>query len=335
VAFAALALSPHEPAPAVRERIAEASGATELGASTACVTCHDDVAREWAASRHRTSFTDASFQKGFAREPEPYCRDCHAPERARETAAVASDVGVACVTCHAATAEASHGEGARAAEARCATCHEFPFPRGSANDRAELMQRTVREHVESDHRDTSCAACHLPASPSGRRSHAFDVTRNAPLLRAALDASASRPEPTLLEVSLAPRGVGHAFPTGDMFRRLVVRAETLARDGRVVATREETLSRSFTFAGQQKRELADTRLVGPRAVRVFLGAGGAGRDVRWRVVYQRVTAAPLVAPPIRGAAGADGHVEDEIVLAEGLAPARAAVTLAAGSPGAP
>ena len=45
-----------------------------------CEGCHEEVAREWRGSLHRRAYVDRSFAESLAREPDPFCRGCHAPE---------------------------------------------------------------------------------------------------------------------------------------------------------------------------------------------------------------------------------------------------------------
>ena len=47
----------------------------------ACVECHDDVATDWAGSRHQQAFVNEDFQRSYERETLDFCRDCHAPRR--------------------------------------------------------------------------------------------------------------------------------------------------------------------------------------------------------------------------------------------------------------
>ncbi|MFO0675523.1 MAG: hypothetical protein U0169_03255 [Polyangiaceae bacterium] len=63
-------------------------------------------------------------------------------------------------------------------------------------------------------------------------------------------------------------GVGHAFPTGDLFRRLRVRAWTEDAEGRLVAEKETLLSRVFDHdaAPGTPRTKSDTRIEGRRTL---------------------------------------------------------------------
>ncbi len=294
-----------------------------------CASCHTEIAAEWSASLHRSSFRDASFQRGFAIERLPSCRKCHAPEAEPASAkpdAWAAEHGVARTTCHGTTAHA-HEKTRRAdlGTKLCAGCHEFGFPEHDRDPVApkhapanRMMQRTASEHAESPHAEKSCASCHLPKVGDGaarHASHRFDVTRNEGVLRAALSVSARR-DASAVVLDLAPNGVGHAFPTGDMFRR--IRIEVLVGgDAAHPAFRfERRLARTFGVADGRKVEVADTRLTGKAVFTFPLPAAAATQPARYRVTYQRLTVAAMNPALTRG----PEHVEQEVTLAEGVVP---------------
>lgn len=300
----------------------------------ACEACHPIHAQEWRASRHRSAYTDEAFATAYLRTPFRFCRDCHAPhakgmpDDAKLDGWVA-DNGVACITCHVPDgddAQVLAGAGADAPgmphpvlrpasfadERACAGCHEFRFPdaeapNGQAPDAeaakaeddsvvaATLMQRTLWEHERSPFADTSCADCHMPEVGDGadrHRDHRF--THDDARLRAALVATASRPQPDRVVLELAPVGVGHAFPTGDLFRRLELKIETVDTSGRATAIQRRYLERHFAprLRGEPYRRVQplepDDRLTAP-ATFVFDLPGASGADMlRWSVTYQRV-----------------------------------------------
>jgi hypothetical protein len=207
----------------------------------------------------------------------------------------------------------------------CARCHEFSFPDPERRISPLLMQSTATEHRASPYAGSACADCHMPLVGEGRsrhKSHAFPASRAPALLRAALEISAARPDAGTIEVRLAPAAVGHAFPTGDLFRRVEVLAEAVGPEAQVVAEDARYLARRFGRGeGRDRRPikvlLSDDRVTasGTAVVRLALGPLAAGSPVRWRVAYQRVE------HPIEG--GTDrAVVEGEVVLAEGLLPPR-------------
>lgn len=307
-----------------------------------CEGCHRDIAAEWRGSLHRAAHTDPAYQRALALEPLAFCRGCHAPEAdpARDPPPELGALGVGCVSCHGDThtgtlaapradAPAAPHAVARASAfataSACARCHEFSFPDPERRLAPLLMQATASEHRASPFAGSACADCHMPLVGEGaarHHSHAFPASRDAALLRAALDITATRPEAGTVEVRLAPRAVGHAFPTGDLFRRLEVLAEAVGPEAQVVAEDARYLARRFGRGeGREGRPLkvllSDNRVnaSGPTVVRLAPGPRAAGYAVRWRVAYQRVE------HPIEE--GSDrARVEGEVVLAEGLLPPR-------------
>jgi len=162
----------------------------------------------------------------------------------------------------------------------------------------------------------------MVSTPSGRahRSHAFSAQRDPAVLRAVVTASATRAPGDAVEVRLAAKGVGHAFPTGDLFRRLEVVAEAVGPDQNSVASDERHLSRRFGHVNAAsgrfvKVTVADTRLQpGVEAVvRLALGPAARAFPIAWRVSYQRVE------HPI-DSDGDRAVVEADIELARGVLP---------------
>jgi hypothetical protein len=259
-----------------------------------CVSCHSSVAAEHEKSLHAHAFSDASFQKGYRHEQKQFCRDCHMPEGSESA-------GVMCVTCHRPDPDGpiigprvSSGTHAVAATPdfgtrACVRCHDFSFPDSEPLGSKGKMQRTAEEHAGGE----SCATCHMP-------SHTFAVSRNRDLLASAVMVRASRNADGAAVFALSARGVGHAFPTGDLFRRLVLRA----RAGRT--TLEYPFWRTFRADPAGRRfEASDNRLAPEQRVTVPLDA-----PVEWEVVYQRVTAVAQT-PPY------DVDIEAELPLVRG------------------
>jgi hypothetical protein len=290
-----------------------------------CVACHADVASEWSHSLHRQSYTDPMFQTALDREhAQGFCRSCHAPEGdpRHEPSKRAAEAGVACVTCHvtgssddvlaapkpgADDSDVPHSlrrEPEFAATDACARCHEFWFPsEGRAGDELK-MQRTVAEHARSAFADESCQACHMTPSRSGgavHRGHRFAVANQPTTLRAAVAIAASRPEPGRVVLELEPRLVGHAFPTGDLFRRLAVELHG-PREGEGAGWSDQRLlARHFgarrVGEGQViKIERADDRVgvgSGPRVVEFELPPELHDQPVEWALVHERVLEASI------------------------------------------
>lgn len=241
---------------------------------------------------HRGAYTNAAFQTALAVEPTPFCRACHAPEAdpARPPAREVADLGVGCVTCHvsddgvvlAGTTNRASPHRVRRSADLCARCHEFGFPTARSDDDAEFMQTTVREHRRSASAAEPCVSCHMP-EVRGRRSHAFSDVRDPAWLGAHLDVKAEIASGRV-RVTLAQRGGGHAFPTGDLFRRLEVGAEIAGRrDVRHLARHFE-----ISPGTPGRRLMLDDRLFdAPVEIDLDL-APAKGDEVAWWVTYQRV-----------------------------------------------
>lgn len=292
-----------------------------------CQSCHDDAARGWARSRHHRAFTNPQFVRSFAREPRQFCRDCHAPAVARAEpvdAKTAESLGVGCLDCHGVDGQddvrtgpgdevdAPHGlvRVATFGTDSCARCHEFDFPESSRRPRGTMMQRTMSEHRASPWASNSCASCHLPATAAGTHDHGVTGGHDASLLRGALNVTASRDGDDVV-LTLEPQGVGHAFPTGDLFRRLEVGAE-LNVDGVVRARATRYLTRHFepwrnadgTRNPAHAWPVVDDRLTGDTTLRLALpGSGDENGIVQWWVDYQRVDARDDLAPERSSLAG--------------------------------
>lgn len=308
VVFASVAVAgPKMPAPATA---AYARGTREAE-NAACIKCHSGVAKEHEASLHAKSFSDASFQKGYQQEPLAFCRGCHAPETAPASTPDTFAHGMACVTCHAplggndpksvlatrASGKAPHPVTAIAdfGTRSCAGCHEFFFEHAESFGVRGKMQKTILEHG-SDAR--SCASCHMTAG----NGHSFRASRDIAFLQNALDVRAERTAGGDASFTLTAKNIGHAFPTGDLFRRLVLRIQTSH------GPLEYPFTRTFHAEGATRVESTDNRLQ-PSQKQLVPARG----PIDWEVAYQRVTGVQQ-SPPWRI------DVEAELVLARGSLP---------------
>jgi nitrate reductase cytochrome c-type subunit len=305
-----------EPTPA-RPGPNRARGERAVEESRACERCHQEEARQWRGSGHHDAFTDAPFQAALAHEAaKPFCRGCHAPEAdpQEEPSPNEGAHGVGCVSCHvveagavlaaprmsrAGTAEVTAPHAIVRSEdfgntGACVGCHEFRFPGLTGASEATFMQTTVREHTRSASADRPCASCHMPEGSSGRRSHAFREVRDPSWLRASLAAEARVDEDGVVTVTLRQTSPGHAFPTGDLFRRLEVGAELRGPEGEVRGRVVRHLARHFEIRpGRPGRQLvADDRVFdAPRDVELDLALARAALPsgaITWWVTYQRV-----------------------------------------------
>ena len=151
------------------------------------------------------------------------------------------------------------------------------------------MQRTYSEWLA--YRDAggraTCQSCHMPGGD-----HTMRGAHDVELLRGSLAVTASD-DARGAQLTLASVGVGHAFPTGDLFRHLTVEVrpagDPRVRDGedawRVVDRMGRTFETRLDGRTLQayKVETADTVLVPgvPRVVRLPSTRG----ELLWRVRY--------------------------------------------------
>lgn len=252
-------------------------GESKAALNARCASCHAAQARTHQGSKHALAYVDPVFREAFALEPEPFCLGCHAPEQdpARKLEADAA-IGIACTTCHPGGARAGAAD---ASDAPCARCHEFPFP-----GEARLLQSTVSEHARGSRRHVRCVDCHARAA-GGALDHGFVAASDSALLRGAARISARRDGDALV-VRFERAGVGHALPTGDVFRRLRVRL--VGRRGAEVVTIVRALSRKAKLGpAADDRPFAD----GADVAELRVPLAGA-TQVDWDVRYERV-ARPL------------------------------------------
>lgn len=295
-----------------------------------CEGCHADEAAEWRGSLHQLAHLDESYQRAFAIEPMAFCQSCHAPEADPEGIVdePIAAIGVGCVTCHQIEGGVLAGAHARseklsphplvrsaafADRAGCATCHEFAFP-GIPGRERQLMQSTLSEGAASPLPGARCESCHMPRE-GDHASHRFNVARDPEAVRGAVTVSVERTG-TSVRITLAPKSIGHAFPTGDLFRRLELSAEVVGADQAVLAEERRYLARHFgevRGSGQTRALLGDDRVglhgADPSRVELTLGPRAKDRPIAVRVAYQRV------AHP-RGIDESTAVVDDEIVLHE-------------------
>ena len=324
------------PGPSPRGRSAEAASAL----NATCTGCHREIAAEWRSSFHAQAQRDSAYQRAFALEPLPFCQGCHAPESDafQPVPELAADLGVGCVTCHAVgdhvlAAAKMAGVGTAphilsrtpefASAAACASCHEFAFPDAALRAQPELMQATVREHDHSNTRGMPCASCHMPSVGEGaarHRSHAFPGGHDPEFVKGALSVQAQRCADDRICLVLQTGRVGHAFPTGDLFRRLEVSAQAVGSDYQVVGSAQRYLSRHWS----EQRKLAtvvrsvtrdDRPSAAPLEIKLQLAGPVAALPVVWRVAYQRVEHP-------RSEAEQDSVVDGEIEIASGTLPPR-------------
>jgi hypothetical protein len=328
--------------------VVSAQRAAELNRS--CAHCHASIAAEWEQSLHRQAFTNDYFTRALQQENTPFCRKCHAPDAdpALMPSPVTARDGVSCVGCHltpsgimgadgvsavppadeAAPGHSRFGDARWRSPAVCAGCHQFEFPKprqGTSDELAALstpMQDTHAEHAASKYADMTCQSCHMPkvSESNGRvhTDHRFDVQKNSTLLAQAIRVELVERLPSRVVVALVPGRIGHAFPTGDLFRRAELRLTVNEPGGRVMSRTTYALQRTYEYepATGGRRVVSDTRLApaqrddeGRRVVELPLAT--EGRAINWRVVWQRM-------PPGAGHALGMDWTAHERVVAQGV-----------------
>lgn len=279
-------------------------------------------------------------QAQLVREPFPFCRACHAPEANPNEPAPegVSRLGVGCVTCHVVDdrilAGSSRGSSPRPSPhpvfrksafdgaSGCGGCHEFPFPDSASGPHRLLMQSTMSEHASSPSADRSCASCHMTLVDGPRegrhRDHRFAASRDVEQLRSAVKIEETSFDERGLVLTLRRGAVGHAFPTGDMLRRLAIEVDAFDATDKRVGHEERFLARHFgfvraPFVAPRKVVVRDDRVgVGdePTVFRYVPPDLLEGGRIHYTVRYERVSA------PTGGKDGG-AVVDDAAVLAEG------------------
>lgn len=283
-----------------------------------CATCHAEIAAEWQGSAHARAFLNPVFLGEYLPSPERFCERCHAPLLRRPSAAdkgARLARGVDCAVCHVrgghvlgvrGTGDADHAarrDTRLRTSAFCGSCHQFDFPEPQDDHAPRYhpgrpLQNTLVEWRQSAFARQSCQSCHMPQAggePGARRhaSHAFSTFDNAELLAGAVKVGGKvRRRGAALEVTLelSAGELGHAFPTGDMFRQgeLTVRLGEVAQ--RVTLQRIFAQTITADASGHRLGQVDDTRLVpGARWRQRFrFESAGGEQAVRWTLTLLRL-----------------------------------------------
>jgi hypothetical protein len=144
-------------------------------------------------------------------------------------------------------------------------------------------------------------------------SHAFADVRNTAWLAARLRVDAELSGEDAARITLVQTTPGHAFPTGDLFRRLEVGWTEKDAHGAVVGRAARHLARHFEMvAGRPGRQLVDDDRVfdEPRIVEMRLTP--RSRSVEWWVKLQRVAQVGTGRDPT------EATIESEVPLHSGV-----------------
>lgn len=279
------------------------TSAAEVSAAS-CRDCHTAIWDEWAASRHAVAWTNGIFQREFGTQPLDWCVRCHAPLAKGDAASVDATAaeGVNCAVCHLRDGKmlaterrdgSPHDTEVRAELGTadyCAGCHQFAFPVVDVDKQVTRytehpMQDTVAEFHEGVRADQpgECLGCH-GNSPAGHRypgAHADGVVQHAigmEVCRAGGD----------LRVSLTNRGAGHAVPTGDLHRHMILRAWRSNAPERLFEAR---IGRLFAPAPDGGKRVTEDTSIAPGDTREWevplkrLGGADEPVNVELRYVY--------------------------------------------------
>lgn len=264
-----------------------------------CAACHAEIAAEWASSAHAHAWRDPLFQAELQVSQEAPCRHCHAPlvpdvaVRGTTPGALVLDGealaarGIDCAVCHVRAGHVFGPEGrggdehaalrdARlATSAFCGSCHQFDFPAPAPGQRnryhpGQPLQNTLVEWSQSRYADRPCQQCHMPiAGEAGQRhaSHAFRTLDDPAFMARAVRVTAKAQRHggvVRVTVVISPAEIGHAFPTGDMFRQAVLTVSTGAAHDREILTRYFAQTITEDARGHLLGQVDDTRVPPPR-----------------------------------------------------------------------
>ncbi|MDX1957709.1 MAG: multiheme c-type cytochrome [Leptospiraceae bacterium] len=210
--------------------------------SESCKSCHNEIYFEWYNSRHKNSYNNHLFQKSYKAEPLDWCLNCHAPLVNKTNQRVNVNEGVSCIVCHERNNHTLTGKNNSTKNYHnvisipqmnqsefCANCHQFNFPTKESLTKNSIhysqlpMQNTFEEWKSSYYKNVKCQDCHMKFNPiDSYRTHNFEGGHNLKLLNESLDIEIHEVQEDIFVLTFKSIGIGHAFPTGDLFRKLCV-----------------------------------------------------------------------------------------------------------------
>ncbi|AOP32855.1 hypothetical protein A0128_02590 [Leptospira tipperaryensis] len=244
-----------------------------LDAAADCKPCHKAVYENWNRSRHRVAHTNEIYRSSFSQEPMQWCENCHSPLRSSlDQTPFKPEEGISCNVCHVREGKILAAENPKSSpkkyheyividsfgtEELCGSCHQFNFPtwtslanRNSPFEYSNLnMQGTVSEWSHSGFaNESNCIDCHL--APSTKNTHSFRGGHFLPDLKKSLELEAEYVGPRTIAVRIVSNGIGHSYPTGDLFRAL--RLKVYSESGKF---REEFILRKlYRNATKEEKE---------------------------------------------------------------------------------
>lgn len=236
-----------------------------------CGSCHTEAYETWSASRHAASFRNPNFRQSVSESHvKEWCLNCHQPLRLLQNEhGRPAEEGVSCVVCHirdnalvvskplSARGREKHPETTVIPNVNqsefCAGCHQFSGPTSThpITYTGDPVQNTYNEWAQSNHSSHSCQDCHMPQGQ-----HSFHGAHHKETVNKALSIQQT---PQGLAIKTTP-AVAHAVPTGDPFRRIVLRICGVSCDTVLV---RRTFGIQHTYIDGIMRVTKDTRLQSP------------------------------------------------------------------------
>ncbi|MFB5650380.1 multiheme c-type cytochrome [Leptospira wolffii] len=273
-----------------------------------CGTCHKTVYQNWSASRHKEAHTNQIYRHSFSLEPMQWCENCHVPLRNGKELYLNTE-GISCNVCHvrngkiivSRTPEVSHNilfhEYSQVKDfgsaKLCESCHQFNFPNAESLMKPEKgvvysdlnMQGTFEEWSSSGiSQESDCIDCHV--APDSGRSHSFQGGHSLSSLRKSLDVQAEYLGSKTIAIRVVSQGIGHSFPTGDLFRTL--RLKVFSDSGKF---REEfVLRKLYRNKHPNERNISDAPKVLESDTRIPPPIGNERNS--WKEFYLKVDDRP-------------------------------------------
>jgi hypothetical protein len=140
-------------------------------------------------------------------------------------------------------------------------------------------------------------------------SHRFFVTGNEELLKRSMHIAQVSAVNGRVNIDLETPGVGHSFPTGDLFRSITVHVRVVNAEGRVLINDRQILRREYTGQGGTSgkgpmREVGDSRILNKGTVSFPYLPSAKPASAHVTITYRR------------GLGYNDPYVVDQVVLSE-------------------
>jgi len=214
-----------------------------------CGSCHIEIYEEWKSTRHKVAFTNELYQESHKKEPLIWCVNCHAPlmkadgDSEKIEDRILTEEGISCIVCHKrgdkiltahTPSNPKEHEYLEVKEMKrsefCENCHQFNFPVGTGNVphknfkySNQPMQNTFTEwQMSYFYGKETCQDCHMQPK-DGYKTHLFPGGHNKDYLSKTFSLDLTKISNTNMQITIIGKRLGHAFPTGDLFRTLVVR----------------------------------------------------------------------------------------------------------------